>query len=423
MYIFRLKNLYPCILFLASSSIPAYASDFSFLIFERAEYSDNIGLAENQKNNDTILNTGVRLKYLNDDKKFPTLFELSTSYRDYVNNSFEDQTDVFANLSTKWVMNRNRVEWELVDRYQLLPIDSQLADTPDNQENTNYFSTGPNINVVNTRRSKLALNLRYELFAFEKSNEDRYDALAGLHWTYLLSSNAQTGLHATHRSVKFDDAIANTNYDRNDYFASFEINKNRINFFLEVGQTMVDSENQPGNTSDIIRSKYTHTIARDSVFTLGYNKELSDFGILTATSLPDSSIVTDISSEVFLLEEAFVRFSHIMSWGDLKLAYTWRDYDYEIDDFDKASYIADASLNYLIDKSMTYNISYSYLTTKWPWIERKDKDSVVRLGLSKRFENSFALDLYAQNAKKDSNFANTSYTENRAILEVSYQFK
>lgn len=421
----KVKYIYYCLPLCALSAFSDVdASDFSASIFEKVEYSDNIFLTPSEEQGDTIYNTGVLLGYKNDSERYPTKIELSISQQDYLHNSFSDRTDYYANINSKWIASRERLEWELVDRFQRVPIDTSLANTPTNQENVNYFSTGPNIDLVRTKRSRLILAFRAEDFYYEVSNDDRADYLGSLNWTYKVNARTQFGLNGVYRDVQYDDDVMNENYNRSDYFISLA--RNGITYALELGlgDTVINRASSENIDHEIVRINYEKQLSRSQKFNLNYNNEVSDYATYSSSIGSASSISTTVTSELFRLEQYVATYSQRASWGGLFLVYTWRDQDYEDVSSDNKNTRADATLKISTERNTNYSFSYAYQT--YDWYSSDDGDyieNIVSVGVAKSFATVFDVGFSVRNINRNYNQANDSYDETRAILDLVYRLR
>lgn len=101
--------------------------------------------------------------------------------------------------------------------YRQITIDSLLPDTPDNEQNTNALSTGPNYRLHVNRHNNIDLEGRYETFYFEQTNADNDRLNAAARWLYEQTSIFTLGVNYEMESVFFDTNDI-YNYDRYDVF-------------------------------------------------------------------------------------------------------------------------------------------------------------------------------------------------------------
>lgn len=415
--------LFYCTLCSLSFSPFTYASDFSIALTERVQLSDNIALSATSPQSDMILNTGIVLRYINDSKKYPTTIEASASFRDYIDDSFGDRNDYYANVVSRWVASRERFAWDLVDRYRINTINSLAPVTPGNQENTNYFSTGPEISLIKTRRSLLSLGFRYEDFFFEKSIIDREDYVARLNWLYKLSKVTEIGVNGAYRQANFKNESLNENYDRSDYFVSMLRTGPSYSLRFELGETAVIPVASAQIDNAIVRVDYKQAFSQNSDVGLIYKREISDFSTLAAIVDSGFTFTTNATNQLFLLEEIAGRYEQRIGWGSVELRYTSRDYDYQINALDRKLDLFNVTLNMVADASMNFQLNYQYLSENWPSINREDEEDRMTARVTKEFTNVFTGGFTYQYINRTSNRFESNYEENRAILDLIYKIR
>ena len=172
-----------------------------------------------------------------------------------------------ANADLRYLFVPGRFEWVLTESFGQSEIDPFAASTPDNRENINYFTTGPDFTVRLGSVGSLTLFGRYSMTQFEDSNFDDERLLGGLSLGRDLSARSNVSLNATAERVEFDDQTAGSDYDRQSAFLRYEIEGARTTIGAGSGRTA--------------RFTTTATTSSSPLFELDISRDLSQRSVLT----------------------------------------------------------------------------------------------------------------------------------------------
>src|SRR5688572_9039668 len=121
----------------------ADATDFQYAIEAGAGTTDNITRQPVNPEDETIATVGLDLQLRRDASKVDVDALIDLAYFDYLNDTFSSDLlgIAFADIHAELVPDR--FSWVLTDSFGQLSLDPFEASTPENRENVNLLTTGP----------------------------------------------------------------------------------------------------------------------------------------------------------------------------------------------------------------------------------------------------------------------------------------
>lgn len=241
-----------------------------------ASWSDNILRVPVDEENGTLGQAGLTLGYAQRTSRLEADIDADVVYEHYFDDEFDD--DVVGGIDGTLIADlvRERLSWFVQNNFGQITTDPFSADTPDNRENINYFTTGPDLSLRLGGSMSLQASARYSNTRYEESALDgeRYSGALGL--VRNISSASAVSLNAVSERIEFD-APGAVDYDRNQAFARYDARGSRTTLAVDVGYTWIDRE---PDTSDgmLARVSLTRRISESSTVTFGAGTQFSDAG-------------------------------------------------------------------------------------------------------------------------------------------------
>ena len=202
--------------------------------------SDNIRRTETDEDSETILTTGVDLRWLREEGLVWADVDLDLSYFEYQDDAFDSEVAGLANAEIRLRPAPERFEWVFIDRFGQTRTDPFVAATPGNVENVNFFSTGPDLSLRLGSRASVTLFGRYSMSHYEDSPFDDERQLIGLSIGRNMSERSRFAVNATTENVKFDNPLVGEEYDRRSAFLSYDADGVRTHINAEAGMSQID---------------------------------------------------------------------------------------------------------------------------------------------------------------------------------------
>lgn len=250
-----------------------------FSLSTGASFSDNILREPANEEDGTIARAGVTLGYETHTRRIDANVDIDTMFDHYLDDSFEDGVVGGVNAKLDFAFVPERFTWSFVENFGQLTSDPFAADTPENRENISYFTTGPQFEQPLGDSFSLILSGRLSDAQYEVSNLDNRETGGSLSLAKKLSSAGQLSLVADVSRLEFDDAVANTDYDRTEVYLLYDLQGSRTDLSLEGGTTTLDIEGEK-SSGLLAKINLVRRLSRSARLTVGGGSQFSNSGDL-----------------------------------------------------------------------------------------------------------------------------------------------
>ena len=389
-------------------------------------YSNNAALTADNEDNDWIAAGYVGATIKENNAPFYADVTTSLGYRNYTNNTFSDQYYPRLGATAGWEMIRDRVDWQVHNYFTQQKENSLDANTPDNDQNTNVFTIGPNAYFPISGRQKITVSPLFQDFYYEDSDTDNRQYGIGANWLYQIYRTMEVGLGGRVNKVDFDNDDRNPDFTTSIARVVVSGTTARSDYDLNVGGTHINRdrfENQEGFTGNLT---WLYRLTGHSSVRTYVASELTDSNreLLGSQVTPDNGDFSNVQISGDVLRNKIARLLYRRK-GSTLLARAWgeyRDQDYKESPNDRDVKEIAATLDYRVTALFTTGIYGKYNRTKEKDTGRRDKrykiGGKVGYNLSRKLQASF--DLRYQN--KDSTQADREYSEFSAFVSLVYGF-
>jgi len=387
------------------------------------ENSNNINLTPIDRISENIAHVLFASNYLKKTAVLNLKFNLYADRQEYLNHTFANQTVVTSYLSLSAALKKQRLYWEAENKHDRVQISQAEANIPTNQENTNYFTTGPRFVLFKNNKSSLDVDIKYEKFYAEISNSDFSGYLANTSYLRNITRTSAITLDVNYTDRKFDDQILNTDYKRTD--ATLGLMKKLKLSILEIGagQTQLKMQNQATRKESIYRAKYQYQLGKKTSLTASYNHQLNDFSTVFARAVPGSPFYTDVNSEIFLLNSGKFSIVRNFSHSSLHYDYVYVSNDYQDDALDTVVRASTLTLTNKLSVDFSTSLSGTYRNTDYANGTRNDQARVINFGVTQKFLNAYDWALGIQYTNNGSTDSKSIYDERLISLIGHYYFR
>lgn len=388
--------------------------------------SDNIHRVQTGEESETMLAAGAELGVLREDGRLHADINVDLSYVHYQDESYDGEVVGMANADLRYLFVPGRFEWVLTDSFGQGEIDPFAASTPDNRENINYFTTGPDFTVRLGSAGSLTLFGRYSATQFEEQNFDDERLLGGLSFGRELSARSELSLNATLESIEFDDPLFGTDYDRRSAFLRYDVEGTRTTLGLEAGLTQID-DGVTTDDSPLFALDISRNLSERSVLTFGAGVRSSD----TASALRAGNIGgggspggPDHTSTANPFETRHAslgwQFTTPRTGIDLSVGYEDNAYeDASLPDRERLYFQASASRQ--ITPRVTLRGTGSLYSTDFDTASQDYEEMQIGLYLSWNVTGRFFVDLEVENLSRDGSSQLNDFDEMRAFLRLAWR--
>lgn len=402
------------------------AAEFSYGAEVGVGTSDNIRRVPSGEESETILTTGVELAVLRDEGPLHADVNVDLSYLDYQDQAYDAEVTGMANADLRYLFVPGRFEWVLIDSFGQSEIDPFAASTPDNRENINYFTTGPDFTVRLGSVGSLTLFGRYSATQFEDSDFDDERLLGGLSFGRELSARSNVSLNVTAERVEFDDATAGSNYDRQSAFLRYEIEGARTTIGAEAGYSEIHDDGST-NSSPLFALDISRDLSGRSVLTFRGGVRSSDASTALragneqgggAPSGPDQVSSTD----PFDTSHASLGWQFSAQRTQFNLSAGWEQDEYENQSLlDRERNFYQASASRQITPRVSLRAQGSLYSTDYDTSNQDDDEAQFGAYLSWNAVGRLYIEVDLEHFKRDSSNPLSEYDETRAFLRFAWR--
>lgn len=315
----------------AASLHAAQAAQFDYEASLSGGHSDNIRRSSTDEEDENIAAAGLRFSL---DQRGPKLRADAVgnlSYFEYLDNTFDSELLADFSGNAVFAFVPQRFEWIVSDNYGQALADPFAPPTPDNREDINFLSTGPDVTLGLGSRSKVHLGARYSLVTYEDRplDFDTVSAEAGL--VRMLSPASNVSVNVRAAQTTYDDSALDADYDQSEAFVRYDVKGARTQLSLDLGYTEVDRDAATDSEGGLLlRFNATRRLSPASTATLTAGREFSNSGTAFAgmqstggvslDAAPGLQTAQPFTSDYVTLGWNFSRnrttFSLLASWND-----------------------------------------------------------------------------------------------------------
>jgi hypothetical protein len=305
-----LRRIFACaIVLLADIALGglAFAAEVAYEASLAAGHSDNIRRTTENEQEEDIAAAGLRFSVDHISPRIEGRAVGDVAYHEYLDNTFE--SDFLGNFAgdARFAFVPDRLEWVVADNFGQVLSDPFVPATPDNRENINYFTTGPDLMLGLGSQNRLRLGARYSLISYEDSDFDSDATSAELGFIRALSAASAISVNGRVQQIEYDESALDADYDQSEAYARYEANGIRTNLALDVGYTEIDREATPDSEGGLLlRLEASRRLSGSSTAMLNAGREFSNSG----TAFADAQVGGGIGLGAVPGQQTALPFTH-----------------------------------------------------------------------------------------------------------------
>lgn len=411
---------------LASSG--ALAANLDYELTAGYGHSDNIARVRTGEQEEDIASAGAQFSVDHRSPRLEADLVGDLAYFDYLGDTFD--SELLGNVAgtARVGLVPERVEWLFADNFGQVLRDPFTPATPENRENINVFTTGPELALALGSQTRLLLGARYSLFTYEESPFDSDSVLGEVAIERSQSSSNSIALHGRVQQVRYDEDWLNADYDQAEAFLRYSAGGIRTFLTLDVGYSQIDREaSTETENSPLLQLELSRRISASSTINLTAGSHYSNGGAAFAAAQTGGDIDLGTtpgrqSTIPFRDDYGSLRWHYLRYRNDLSLAAEYREYSYEdapLLDQTLASIIGTAQRQLSPQMSVALNLLYA--TAKFDQPNRDYDDLGGGLSLDWSMSQHVVLSVTYEYLDRSSDLATTAYKENRVWLTLGWR--
>jgi len=390
--------------------------------------SDNVTLVPTNRVSQTIAIADVDFAVKQQSRLLDLDAKGNFSYLDYLQNAYNGQLFGRFDGLGKFALIPQRLTWVLQDSYGQAQIDPFAPVTPINQENVNYVSTGPDVALRLGSTAFMDVTARYARTQYEVSPFDNNRLIGSVALGMPLSSSSSVSIDGSTMHVRFDNTLANTDYDRSSGYGHYELQGARTFLTANLGVTKVD-QGGVTTTGPMAKLELSRQISAASKLTVTVGRDLTDAG--TSFSGLQPSAIGGITIAPAAVTSANYTVTYVQVGWQYERNRTTVGFSgrWEKDSYDGLPLLDlnRSSAEFSAERKLTEAFSAQLLGSLYrvDYANTDFTETDARVGGALTFRHGRALEIrlrYDHVSRTVSGIGSGSgYTENRAFLTVGYR--
>ena len=406
-------------------SAPVALADIGWSVESGIKHSDNVTLNDIGEVSDTIASLGGSLSLDRDSRRIQASLIGNGSYRNYLDGTYDDELvgQAAANLLLK--LAPDRFHWSFEDTYGQVATNQFAAVTPENRQNINTLSTGPDFLLRLGRQTTLQLSGRYGDTNYQDSSELNTSNWGGS-VSVLRNSSSKNSVGVVAEQNRFSyDAPATPNYDQQALYVSWQASGARQSLYVAIGANRVKSVDG-SNSNPMLRVDWQRRVTPSWTMNVDLASEYQNTGQQFASQTTGSNsgaTNVGISAAPAAARRAGTSFTYQSPRTRVTIGSGYSQLDYVgASTLDEDGWNAMANVHRRLTPRVNGSLGYR--------INKRDYDAVLNPGRTERiaeagldwgFGKSTFLILEYRHTAATSPSPDFRYTDNSISLRVSYR--
>lgn len=403
----------------------APAAEFSGELGVGAIYSDNIRLAPTDPTGDTIGVATTDFSLHEEARHLVADVAANLQYLTYAHSIYSNELVGDFTGYGKIALLPGRIDWVVQDNFGQQQLDPGLPVTPENLENINYFSTGPDVTIPLGAQLHAQVSVRYSNVSYQLDdlNNNRGDAAVAL--VHPLSASSNLSFNVNAERVSYDDSAAtDLDYTTRQAYVHYDAQGARSKLDVDLGYDDATIQNiRPGGA--LVRAVASRVISGSSTLELSAGQDISDTGNLLR-QLQGVSNVTLGAAAIQRAEDPFTsryaraawRFERHRTAFGLALSEYRETHTIETD-LNRNRTELDATARRDLSEALVFNVAVAYARDSY-FGASIPNDTELRGLADLAWHVGRRIEMHAQYSRIDhsSDAMIDSYRENRFMLTV-----
>jgi hypothetical protein len=418
-----------------SGILPVQAAQYEYGIGFSVTHTSNSFRVPSDPRADWIEVPSGRLGYLENTVDVSSLIRAQVERRNYVRDTFGDDTGVRLNGALLWRIFPRQITWAVEDVASEIRIDASTPDTPANRTQTNSLSTGPDFTFRMSQSADLVVGARYGRFDIRgPGDSQRYTAYG--RWLERISGPTTLSLNYEASRTHFEPPSLFDRHHRENLFARFDtrsldMRSYRNSMTIDLGATRVTRSGEETVSRPLARLSAVHQLNSESMIRAYLSEEMSDnySDLIQTVNAPTGGTVQGALAGSFVASTDLYRSQR----GDLtydvnsggRFGYTLQGYARRI------AYVQSQSRDYdergvrvtwtWLSLAGTQIGAYGdYLKRTFVTLDQKDSERSSVLRATYLLSRSVNVAVEGGRFSRDSTATQTNFVDRRVMLTLSY---
>lgn len=352
-------------------------------------------------------------------------------YRHYLQNTYDDEALLNADLAARATLAEDRVFWVLEDTFGQLLTDTRQPDIVTNRGDANVFRTGPDFVARLSEQSRMEASARYEQSYFEATDLEG-SSVSGNVGVYRLVGETDTLSARIERTDFTPSSDIRPEYDVSRALARWQRRAGGNLIAAEVGIGRLAAAGATSSQA-VGEITFNRSLRSALVLELSVSRDFSDSADLffDIRRSADEQSPVDLQARQLPVQttraEAALRWERQRTQLWLQLGLLSEKPDDSFGTFDalgdRTTRSVRASLERRLSTQTTLMIGAEYLKREADQAGGDDRNTTASIAVQRRFGRRVTGQLGYQYWRRASDDAALSYTENRFRLTARYAWR
>jgi len=237
--------------------------------------TDNIERTATDAMSDTIEEVSADVAIHEQTRRLDADVLSDLQYLSYAHHTYSNE--VVGNFigSGTFAILPKEFEWVVLDNFGQQQLDPTDAVTPQNLENINYFSTGPNLLIGLGPMTHAQVSVRFSNVYYQTSNLENNRGDASVALVRSLSATSNLSLNVAAERVLYDDTAANPDYTTQEAYLRYDAQGARSKLAVDLGYDDVAGLSTDG-AGPLVHVDISHVLSGSSLLDLSVGQDISD---------------------------------------------------------------------------------------------------------------------------------------------------
>jgi hypothetical protein len=241
------------------------------------EHTDNAGRSNVDPQSESIGTAGLGLDIDAQRPRLSAEVGANLEYRRYFDDTFDPEVVGGVDANLGFALLPERIVWMLEDNYGQISNNRLVADSPDNRQDFNYLSTGPDITLPLGARNYVLASGRWSDSYYEEAGQDSQGLTASVALGHKLSEMTNLSLNGSWSQIEYDNETFEDNEIR-EGFLRFDATGVRTTLVVDAGYTEAERGDQEPSDGWLGRLTFSRQLSARTVLDLSAGSEFSDAG-------------------------------------------------------------------------------------------------------------------------------------------------
>jgi hypothetical protein len=399
-------------------------ADLTYEVEAGVGHSDNITRVESGEVDETLATVGANVDWTKVTRRLDADVLVNLDYVEYLDDTYEGEVVGTADANLNFGLIPERLLWQVQDSFGQAQSDPFSPVTPENSENVNYFTTGPDLMLNFGTQNSMRLFARYSTTNYEVTDLDGERLSGGLSLIRALSGASNVALNATTEENEFDNP-ANTGYERRSTSVSYDFTGGRTTISAQVGYSWMELDSGTKNGGELFELSITREVSDSSTLELSAGSQFSDSG--DALRGISSGGGGGGPSQVLATSDPYENRDVSLTWDfrrnrtGISLGASYEENSYEVQtQFDRTRIVYNASFSRQLQPTLSFMLTAHYSEDEYEVSNLEFDDLQASASLTWNMSRHLGLRLSLEQFDRGSTQPGGDYDERRAYVTVTY---